>query len=106
LLQDYPLYTSLDKCRFSTCISVNSKPSKLADNISYMEIPPRTYVSFKVKGGITELIKFITRLNTFWIPQSGYEFAHFPAIIKPLDNPLTEHQHDINHQVYIAIQPK
>lgn len=105
LLHDYPLYTSLDKCRFYTCISVDAKP-KVRGEINYVEIPSRTYISFKLKGGITILIQSITKLNKHWLPESGYEFAHFPAVLIPLDDPLTNHQHDINYQVFIAITPK
>lgn len=105
LLLDYPLFTSLDKCRFYTCIETDSQQPESGE-VSYIEIPSKTYVSFKVKGGIAALIELITKINTHWLPESGYEFDHSPAVLIPLDDPLSTHQHEIVYQIFIAIKPK
>ena len=105
LLLDYPLYTTLRRCRLHICISgdINFDNNR---GLNYIEIPSRTYVSFKVKGGITSLIQEITTLNNTWVPNGNYKFIHSPAILKPLDNPLSTHQHDITYQVFAAVTSK
>jgi AraC family transcriptional regulator len=104
LLLDYPLFTSLDKCRLHVCIVVDTKP-EVSGTINYMEIPSQTYASFKAKGGMDALIKHVAYLHQVWLPESGFRFSLSPAILVPLENPLTHHQHDIVYQVHIAVVP-
>jgi len=105
LMLDYPAYTTLEKCRFQTGILVGSKP-EVSGDIYYQEIPSRTYAHFVVKGGINELVKSVSQFTTFWLPESGFKIIHIPAIIKPLENPISNHPHDIIYKVYIAISAK
>ncbi len=105
LMRDYPLFTSLDKCRFFTCVSVDAEP-KVTAEVHYLEIPSRTYATFKVSGEINELIKSITKFANLWLPESGYEIFHESAIMVPLNDPFTTPLHDITYQFYLAIKPK
>ena len=105
LMLDYPAYTPLNKCRFYPCVSVETKP-EVSDNIYYQEIPSRTYANFKVIGGIDELIKTVSNFSTNWLPDSGFEVNHVPAIIVPQNNPITNHPHQISYEVFLAIKPK
>ncbi|MCF6346925.1 MAG: AraC family transcriptional regulator [Flavobacteriaceae bacterium] len=105
LMRDYPAFTALDKCRFLTCISVKSKPD-ISGEINYQEIPSRTYATYRINGGIDELVKSVTKFVMQWLPESGFEINHVPAIIIPLDDPITNHPHDISYQFYIALSPK
>ncbi len=105
LMRDYPAFTALEKCRFLTCISVDSKPD-ISGEIGYQEIPSRTYATFRINGGVDELVKSVTKFATQWLPESGFEINHAPAIIIPLDDPITNHPHDISYQFYLALSPK
>lgn len=105
LLDDYPAFTPLEKCRFYACVSVDGKP-KLRKDIHFMEVPNRNYAKFLVHGGVEAFVKAITKFANSWLPKSGYQISHIPAIIKPLQNPLENHPHDITYQVYLAILPK
>jgi len=105
LMKDNPEYTSLNKCRFETCIEVDKKP-EISDNIFYQEIPSNIYATFKVDGGINELIKAVTQFSLKWLPDSGFEIKHSPALIVPLDNPIINHPHEISYDFHIAISPK
>lgn len=105
LMRDYPAFTALDKCRFHTCISVDSKPD-ISGEVDFQEIPTRTYATFKFNGGIDELVKSVTQFAKQWLPESGFEINHVPAIIIPLSDPITNHPHDISYQIYLALSPK
>jgi len=105
LMKDYPAFTALDKCKFLTCVSVESKPN-ISGEVNYQEIPSRTYATFRIDGGINELIKSVTKFATQWLPESGFEINHVPAIIIPLDDPITNHPHEISYQFYLALSPK
>lgn len=105
LMKDYPEYTTLSKCRFETCVEVDSKP-EISTGIFYQELPTCTYAKFKVDGGINELIKAVTQFSINWLPESGFEIKHSPAIIVPLEDPITKHPHEISYDVYIAVKSK
>jgi len=105
LMKDYPEYTTLSKCRFETCVEVNMKP-EVSNEIFYQEIPSNIYATFKVDGGINELIKAVTQFSINWLPDSGFEIKHSPAVIVPLDDPITNHPHEISYDIYIALSPK
>ena len=105
LMQDYPAFTALHKCRFLPCISVESKPA-ISGEIHYEEIPSRTYATFRINGGINEWVKAVTQFSTHWLPESGFEIRHVPAIIIPLDDLIVNHPHDISYQFYLGLLPK
>jgi len=105
LMRDYPLFTSLDKCRYYACVTVESRPP-LSDEINFLEMPAGTYATFTVRGGINELIKSVTRFAHHWLPESGYEIQHIPAILHPVNNIISRPLHDNTYQFYLGIKPK
>lgn len=105
MLRDFPLFTALEKCRFYTCLSVDAKP-ELSGLVDYLEVPARSYASFQAKGWIDGFVAQTTRFANEWLPESGFQIHHVPAILVPLDDPLTTPLRDITHQIYIALAPK
>lgn len=105
LMLDYPLFTALSKCRYYTCIEVDKEPEVSAE-INYMELPSRTYATFIIKGGINEMIKSTTAFAKLWLPESGYEIKHRPAIHIPQEDPSKVPLHKNTYQFYIGLAPK
>lgn len=105
LMLNYPMFTALEKCRFFACIEVNKEP-EVSGEINFMEIPSRTYATFLMKSGINEMIKSTTAFASLWLPESGFKIDHVPAIQVPIDDPLSEHFHEITYEFYIAIKPR
>ena len=105
LMLDFPAFTALEKCRFYTCVAVESKP-EVSKEIGYMELPSKTYATFKVKGEINELMKSVSMFATQWLPESGYEIYHVPAILIPLDDPTLYPLNKTSCQIYIGLKPK
>ena len=105
MMKDFPAFTALDKCRFYTCVSVDVEP-EVSGEINYQEIPSRTCATFKYKGGINELIESIILFANQWLPDSGYEINHVPAILTPIEDPTTTHLDEITYQVYLFLTPK
>ncbi len=105
LMRDFPAFTALSKCRFLTCVSVDREP-ELSGEVAYMEIPSSTCATFKVKGEINGLIKAVTFFATKWLPDSGYEIKHTPAVLIPLEDPTKNHLGGITCQLYLALSPK
>ena len=103
LMLDYPLFTALDKCRYYTCMTVDSQP-KVNGGIHYMERAGGIYASFKVSGGINELVKTATRFASQWLHYSGYTIRHVPAILSPDQDPLSVHPHENSYQVYFGLE--
>ena len=105
LMKDFPAFTALDKCRFQTCVSVDELP-EVAGEIMSMELPSLVCATFKVYGGIHEIIKAIMWVKTHWLPDKGYKIRHFPVKLIPLSDPTHSHLHNISYQIYLAIDPK
>jgi AraC family transcriptional regulator len=103
-IKDYPLYTALDKCRFLTCISVESEP-EVSGLVCYSEFPPTTYSSFTATGGLTDMIKAITYWSKIWLPESGYRITHEHVISIPVYN-IWETPFEMNtHKIFIPVLP-
>ncbi|MBI5540210.1 MAG: AraC family transcriptional regulator [Bacteroidia bacterium] len=103
-MKDYPLYTPLDKCRFLTCISVETEP-EVSGLICYSELPPTTYSCFTATGGITDMIKAVTYWSNIWLPESGYRVTHEHVITIPANN-IWETPLEMNtHRIYIPVLP-
>ena len=105
LLNDFPAFTALDKCRFQSCVSVEVEPN-VSGEIMYMELPSMLCAKFEVYGGINEIIKAIMWLATHWLPESGYKIKHVPIKMVSLSDPTENYLHDISHQVYLGIEAK
>lgn len=103
-MKDYPLYTPLDKCRFLTCISVESKP-EVSGLVCYAEFPTTTYSCFNATGDIEDMIKAVTYWSNTWLPESGYRVTHEHVITIPAYN-IWETPFEMNtHKIYIPVLP-
>jgi DNA gyrase inhibitor GyrI len=88
-----------------TCVSVETVP-ELSGLLSYLELPAKTYASYKTMGGIQELIQTAIYLVHHWLPGQGYKIAHEPVIQIPLSNPTATPFDQNSYQVFIQILPK
>lgn len=104
LIVDHPLFTPIDKCRYRACVAVESQP-KLSNLVHYMELPERKYATFKVEGGITEIVKAVTFVANFLLPEIGYKVVHTPAIQVPVHDPLSTPFNKNAYHIYIQVQP-
>jgi AraC family transcriptional regulator len=105
LMFDFPAFTSHNNNRFCTCVSVNKKPEVTGD-INYMELPSRTYASFRIRTGKNEYMKSVSVFVKKWLPTSGYEICQLPIIILPFEDPLKNNLLEMDYQLCIPIIPK
>jgi AraC family transcriptional regulator len=104
LVKDFPIFTSLDRCRFLTCISVDSTVNT-SGLVSYMETPSAKYATIQVEGGVSEVIKTSSFLVHSWMPENGYKLKLEPIIQIPLKDPASAHFNENSYQIYIPVQP-
>lgn len=104
LIKDYPFFTSLDNCRYLVCISVNSH-TNLSGVYNYEELQGATYVTFQMKGGVSQLMKISSFLAHSWLPDNGYKISLEPAIQMPLNDPTTTPFAENSYQIYLRVQP-
>lgn len=105
LIKDYPIFTSLDKCRFLTCVSVISQPPT-SGLVSFLEIPSSIYATFKVKGSISDIIKASSFIVHSWLAESGYKLKLEPIIQIPQEDPTSSNFNENTYQIFIPIQPE
>ncbi len=105
LIKDYPIFTSLDRCRFLACVSVNA-PVKPSGLVGYLELPSSKYASFEVEGGLSEIVAAATFLIHSWVPGSGYRLKLEPIVQIPLHDPALHHFNENSHRIYIPVQPE
>ena len=105
VIKDFPLFTSLDKCRYLTCISVESQPV-VSGMVNYQELPSKTYATFELEGGMAEIIRAATYCVHFWLPNNGFKIVHQPVIEVPLKDPLTTPFNNNIYRIFIQIEPE
>jgi AraC family transcriptional regulator len=104
LIKDYPIFTSLDKCRYLTCASVNTATT-VSGLIGYLEIPSSKYASFKITGDFRQIIKGASNVVHNWLPQSGYKLKLEPIIQIPVNNLSFKNFNENLYQIYIPVHP-
>lgn len=105
LIKDFPLFTALEDCRYTTCISVKEE-LELSGMFRYVEIAPTKYASFVVKGGNDELIEAVSYFARVWLPTSGYEIVHEPALQFLQNDPLEVFFDQYLSVIYIRLKSK
>ncbi len=103
LIRDFPVITALEKCRFLTGLFI-SEPVTSKDGIVYEEIPPKTYATFTINGNINEVVQHVTQFFTEWLPNSGYELTHSPALVIPSGDPTNTSLKNLSNQIYLGLQ--
>jgi len=101
---DYPLFTTLDKCRYIVCVTVPEKP-ELSGGLQYMELPPTRYATFEVNGGINTMLQQTNAFWKFWLPTSGYKMIHEPPLHIPLKDIDSLPYYENTFRLSISIEP-
>ncbi len=103
LIKDYPIFTSIDKCRFLTCVTLNSQATT-SGLVSFLEIPSTKYVTFKVEGSISEIIKASSFFVHSWMPGSGFKLKLEPILLIPVKDPAVTNFNENSYQIYIPVE--
>ena len=102
LIKDYPIFTSLDKCRFLTCVTLNSK-AITSGLVGFLEVPSTKYATFKIEGCISEIIKASSFIVHSWLPGSGYKLKLEPILQIPVSDPAVTNYNENIYQIFIPV---
>jgi len=103
LIKDYPVFTSLDKCRFLTCVALG-KQTITSGLVSFLEIPSTKYVSFVKEGSFQDIIKTASYVVHAWLPESAFKLKLEPILLVPLNDPSITDFNENSYQIYIPVE--
>ncbi|MFI0429343.1 helix-turn-helix domain-containing protein [Mariniflexile sp. HMF6888] len=104
MLNDFPLFTPLDKCRFLVCIPVKYK-DLVTKPMHYLEIPPRKYSKFICNGDIDNIIRVMIYVAHQWLPEAGYKVINEMAMMIPINNPSKIPFNKNTYEILMPIVP-
>jgi AraC family transcriptional regulator len=105
IIKDYPIFTSIEKCRYLTCVSVKTL-TKTSGLVSYLEIPSTRYASFNINGGFHEIIKLVSYIVHNWLPQSGYKLKLEPILQFPESDPTITNFNENSYKIFVPVEPE
>ncbi len=88
MMQDFPLHTPLEKCRYKVCIECSGQPAA-HPKFFRMSIPGGKYAVFPLRGDIQETIRLCILFFSEWLNGSRYRrrehflLERFPALPGP-----------------------
>lgn len=104
VIKDYPLFTPLNKCRYLVCIEVDKEYAS-SGSVQYMEIPSKTYATFRAHGDVSNVMENMAYFAHYWLPESGYKITHGFAMEVPINDPVETNFAENYYQLYVQVIP-
>ena len=86
VLNDFPLFTPYDKCRFLICLPARHK-DLVSQPMHFLELPPRKYAKFVSLGDIDKIIRDMIHVAHQWLPETGHKVINDMALMIPVNDP-------------------
>jgi DNA gyrase inhibitor GyrI len=104
LMLDFPLHTSLEKCRYKVCLRTadgQPVPSKLHE----MKIDGGKYAVFPLKGDIESMIRHALLFFNDWLKEHHYRISDLYSFER-FTNPPTAQTYSMHvRELYVPIKP-
>ncbi len=76
-----PAWVPLDRCRYVACVGID-RPVLRRGPVSSLVIPGGLHARCRIEGRYGELLPWINKVVTRWLPDSGYQAGTTPAFVR------------------------
>ena len=97
-----PTWVPLEDCLYVACIEID-KPLLRRSYVNSMIIPSGLHARFNLRGVYGELIPYISKIMTQWVPASGFKTKTTPSWVKYHKNQFLSEDQSFELDLYLPI---
>lgn len=97
-----PTLVPLEDCRYVACIGIDA-PMLKRGQVSTLQVPGGLHACFAVTGRYGELLPYISKVCTDWLPRSGFKMRATPIFAKYLKNHFIRADEQFEVELYIPL---